>query len=180
MRRHAGLSSRAPGGTPKPPADAKLVSSRSIRLTEPRRAGIALVLLLAGSCIALPSEPEPRVLQTQVGPIGAEVRGFIGGLTNVDVTRLVQAGVVEACPGRVSSYLGEVGRPPLSMIWHLDDGGGRSTTATIAARLLACAAALQGDRPCLAPQIHHLRRSESRSPVVAMEPMNEEELKPQC
>jgi hypothetical protein len=48
---------------------------------------------------------------------------------------LVQVGVVEACPGRVSSHLGEAGRPPLSMIWHLDDGGGRSPTATIAARL---------------------------------------------
>jgi hypothetical protein len=135
MRRHADLSSTAPGGMPGPTANARLVSARGIRLAELRRAGIALVLLLASSCTARPSEPERRVVQTQVGPIGVEVRGFGGGLTNVDVTRLVQAGVVEACPGRVSSHLGDVSGPPLSMIWHLDDGGGGSPMVTIAARL---------------------------------------------
>lgn len=135
MRRHADLSSAAPGGTLKPRAGTRLVSSRRIGLTELRRAGIALVLVLASSCTARPSEPEPRVVQTQVGPIGVEVHGFVGGLTNADVTRLVQVGVVEACPGRVSSRLGDVSGPPLSMIWHLDDGGGRPPMVTIAARL---------------------------------------------
>jgi hypothetical protein len=135
MRRHAELSSTAPGGTPKPRAGTRLVSGRRIRLAELRGAGMALVLLSASSCAARPSEPDPRVLQTQVGPIGVEVRGSVGGLTNVDVTRLVQAGAVEACPGRVSSHPGDVGGPPLSMIWHLQDLGGRPPTVTITARL---------------------------------------------
>jgi hypothetical protein len=135
MRRRAELSSMAPGGMPRPLANPRLVSGRRIWLAELRRAGIALVLLLASSCTARPSEPEPRVVQTQVGPIALEVRGFVGGLTNVGVTRLVQAGVVEACPGRVSSHPGDVGGPPLSMIWHLVNGAGRPPTVTIAARL---------------------------------------------
>jgi hypothetical protein len=135
MRRHADLSSMAPGGMPRPLASARLVSGRSIQLAKLRRAGIALVLLLVSSCTARPAEPEPRVVQTQVGPIALEVRGFVGGLTDVDVTRLVQAGVVEACPGRGSSHPGDVGGPPLSMIWHLGDGGGRPPTVTITARL---------------------------------------------
>ena len=135
MRRHADLSSMAPGGMPRPLASARFVSGRSIRLAELRRAGIVLVLLLASSCNGRPSEPERRVVQTQVGPIGLEVRGFGGGLTNIDVTRLVQAGAVEVCPERVSSHPGDVGGPPLSMIWHLDDGGGGSPMVTIAARL---------------------------------------------
>jgi hypothetical protein len=96
---------------------------------------MALVLLFATSCAARPSEPDPRVLQTQVGPIGVEVRGSVGGLTNVDVTRLVQVGVAEACPGRVSSHPGDVSGPPPSMIWRLADWGGRLPTVTIAARL---------------------------------------------
>jgi hypothetical protein len=135
MRRHADLSSMALGGMPKPLAGARLVPGRTIRLAELRRAGIVLVLLLASNCTARPSEPERRVVQTQVGPIGVEVRGFGGGLTNVDVTRLVQAGVVEACPERVSSHPGDGGGPPLSMIWHLGDGGGQLPTVTITARL---------------------------------------------
>jgi hypothetical protein len=125
----------APGGMPRPLASVRLVSGRSIRLAELRRAGIALVLLLASNCTARPSEAEPRVVQTQVGPIGVEVHGFGGGLTNVDVTRLVEAGVVEPCRGRVSSHLGDVSGPPLSMIWHLDDGGGGAPMVTIAAHL---------------------------------------------
>jgi hypothetical protein len=60
----------AHGGKPRPLAGVRLVSGRSIRLAELRRAGIALVLLLASSCTACPSEPDPRVVQTQVGPIG--------------------------------------------------------------------------------------------------------------
>jgi hypothetical protein len=135
MRRHTDLSSMAPGEMPRPLTDVRLVSGRRIRFAELRRAGMALVLLLASSCAARPSEPEPRVVQTQVGPIGLEVRGFVGGLTNADAARLVQAGVVEACPGRVSSHPVEVGGPTLSMIWHLDDAGGPSPTIIIAARL---------------------------------------------
>jgi hypothetical protein len=127
MRRHADLSSMAPGGMPSPLAGVRFVSGRSTRL-----AGIALVLLLATSCTARPSASEPSVVQTQVGPIGLEVRGFVGGLTNVNATRLVQAGVVKTCPERVSSHPGE---RPLSMIWHLADGGGRLPTVTITARL---------------------------------------------
>jgi hypothetical protein len=135
MRRHVDLYSTAPGGTPKPHAGTRLVSGRGVRLAELRGAGMALVLLLASSCTARPSQPDPRVLQTQVGPIGVEVRGSAGGLTNAGVTRLVQVGVVGACPGRVSSHSGDVGGPPLSMIWHLQDLGGRPPTVTIAARL---------------------------------------------
>jgi hypothetical protein len=135
MRRHADLSSTGPGGTPKPRAGTRLVSRRRVRFAELRGAGMALLLLFASSCTARSSEPDPRVLQTQVGPIGVEVRGFVGGLTNVGITRLVQVGVAKACPGQVSSHPGDVGGPPLSMIWHLEDRGGRSPTVTIAVRL---------------------------------------------
>jgi hypothetical protein len=135
MSSPADLSSGAPGSTPTPPAGAGLFSGRGIRPAPPRRAGVVLALLLASGCTALPLAPEPRVLQTQVGPIGVQVRGFVGGLTNADAARLVQAGVVEACPGRGSTHPGEAGGPQLSMIWHLNDAGGPSPTVTIAARL---------------------------------------------
>jgi hypothetical protein len=135
MRRHAELSSMASGGMPRPLASTRFVSGRSIRLAEVGRAGIALILLLASSCAARPAEPEPRVVQTQVGPIALGVRGFVGGLTNVDVSRLVQAGVAETCPGRVSSHPADMDGSPISMIWDLANGAGRAPTVTIAARL---------------------------------------------
>jgi hypothetical protein len=136
MSSRADLSSEVPDSTPKPSAGAGLLSGRRIRPAHPRRAGIiVLALLLASSCTALSPAPEPHVLRTQVGPIGVQVRGFVGGLTNVDAARLVQAGVVEACLGRVSAHPGDAGGPSLSMIWHLDEAGGRFPTVTIAARL---------------------------------------------
>jgi hypothetical protein len=68
-------------------------------------------------------------------PIGLEVHGFVGGLTNAEVTRLVKAGVAEGCAGDVLPPLSDGAGPPLSIIWHLDENGVGSRTVIITGRL---------------------------------------------
>ena len=84
-----------------------------------------------------PPRPAARAfVDTQAGPVGVEVHGFAGGLTNSEITRLVKAGMKQSCPGRAPSELDRVAGPSLSIIWEVVGAGVRPPAVIITGRLL--------------------------------------------
>ena len=101
-----------------------------------------ILLLLVGGCsFAAPLYPaeqhiaERHIVETQAGPISVEVHGLAGGLTNNDLTRLVNAGIKQGCPDPVRPGVLAAARPSLSMIWDVEPAGTPHPSVMVTARL---------------------------------------------
>jgi hypothetical protein len=96
-----------------------------------------MLLLLVGGCsFAATLYPvERHTVETQAGPISVEVHGLAGGLTNNDLTRLVNAGIKQGCPGPVPPGVLAAAGPSLSMIWNVEPAGTPHPSVMVTARL---------------------------------------------
>jgi hypothetical protein len=100
--------------------------------------GCIFLSAMSGCAIVEPSRPADRaVVESQIGPIAVEARGFAGGLTHAEFTHLVLAGVKQGCPQRVELVASHALPPSLSMVWSIERAGTRPPAVIITVRLLS-------------------------------------------
>src|SRR5258708_6413867 len=80
---------------------------------------------------------ERRIVEKQAGPISVEVHGLAGGLTNNDLTYLVNAGIKQGYSGPVPPGVLAAPGPSLSMIWNVEAAGAPHPSVIITAQLLS-------------------------------------------
>ena len=100
--------------------------------------GYIFLSAMSGCAIVEASRQADRaVVESQIGPIAVEARGFAGGLTHSGCTHLVLAGVKQGCPQRVELVASPAVPSSLSMVWSIERAGTRPPAVIITVRLLS-------------------------------------------
>jgi hypothetical protein len=107
------------------------------RAVSARHLWSALLLFIGGCTSVEPRPAEQHSVETKAGRSFVEVHGVAGGLTNSGLTKLVEAGIKQGCPGPVPPGIRAIAGPSLSMIWNVNDAGSPHPSVIVTARLLS-------------------------------------------